>query len=54
MNILKRDGEMWIGTPLSRRRFGLFWGHITGIELPSGRFIGFTYGFNTATGFKKG
>jgi hypothetical protein len=48
MSILKRDGELWIGP------VGLFWGHITGIELPSGRFIGFTYGYNTATGFKKG
>lgn len=30
-----RKGELWIGS------VGLFWGRLTGIELPSGRFFGF-------------
>lgn len=29
-----RPGELWVGT------LGIFWGRITGVELPSGRFIG--------------
>lgn len=29
-----REGELWIG------RLGIFWGRITGIELPNGNFYG--------------